>query len=910
MPKMPDKAAIEGGAETLRGQRGIVSASDVDASAIGRGLATMGRGMQSGIDDLRRGQEKAQREQDALDLIKADAAQRQGLFDAERALDNDGDYSTHDQRFTPVANEINTRAADLIRNPEMREKWRLKAGNDVLGVRERLQKRADEYGRQERFVQLESTLEKYRDDYSNPATPDSERSRILDQMRTSIQLGQRAGMLSPVQQQKLDEQYVKGAVIQEAERRKLDDPEGLRRDLLGGAAPQGELEPGNIDLDKRPVVRNDDGTISTIKSMSINEDGREVLIPTIDENGKEMTEDEAIERYLGTGQHLGKFDSADNATAWAKSLSDRQGKAFRPAKGSSPMAITTRLETGKTNPRDGVKNISGDSNGSKSYGNLGLNSQEGGSAQQFMRDYGPALGLKGKPGTAEFDRSWAAVAKADPEGLMAAESDWYSKNILAPTQSKLEGAGVPTELASDPRVVAYFADRSIQQGEGSIANHAERIAAAANGAKDVRDFLAKMTEADRGKLKDDFPSALRSGVYSARGHATRLYGRYSMAMAMGDEAPVDAGAEGKYGLLSPLERAKFLNEAERGYRSKFEAHREQLKQQLDDDVESIRRTGVEAKPDLEMARRVLEPNQINRYFLNRQEAQLEHEALSDLPTLPTDQVYGRLSAIAPKPGEANYEMKAKVYDKAEKMARDLIEWRDTDPARSVDMLPDVKKAAEAANANPGDPAAVQELARVRVEAQGKVGVPEDRRSPITKQEARVIMAPIRGLEGKSLTDAIGGVIAGLEQQYGPYARAAGVAAVEQMVQNRELAEQVHGQLKRTLDGLSPSAEITNRIRYLNESGAAERAFGSFGNTQKFSDKNFRNIGDRLGDDAPTIPMQGDPNAYYGMPKPSATAIAALKGNPATASQFNQVFGPGAAEAVLADPNPLPDMLLE
>lgn len=908
MPKMPDKSTLEGGAETLRGQRGIVSASDVDASAIGRGMASMGAGLQRGVDQFKAGQEKAQKEQDALDLIKADAAQRQGLFDAERALDNDGDYSTHDQRFTPVANEINTRAADLIRNPDMREKWRLKAGNDVLGARERLQKRADEYGRQERFVQLESTLEKYRDDYSDPRTPDTERARILGQMRTSIQLGQRAGILSPVQQQKLDEQYVKGAVIQEAERRQLDDPEGLRRDLLGGAAPQGELEPGNIDLDKRPVVRNEDGTISTIKSMSINEDGREVLIPTIDESGREMTENEAIERYLGTGQHLGKFDSRENATGWAKSLSDRQGKAFRTVRGASPQAITSRLETGKTDPIEGVKNISGDSNGSKSYGNLGLNSQ--GSAQKFMREYGSALGLRGEPGTAEFDRSWKAVASADPEGLTAAENDWYNKTILAPTQSDLEGAGVPTELAADPRVIAYFADRKIQQGEGSISNHAERIAGAARGAKDVRGFLENMTKADQDKLKDDFPSALRSGVYSARGHNTRLYGRYSMAMAMGDEGGATQADDGKYSLLSPLERSKFLNGAERAHRTKFEAHREQLKQQLDDDVESIRRTGVTAKPDLELARRVLEPNQINRYMLNRQEAQLEHEALSDLPTLPTDQVYGRLSAIAPQPGEVNYEMKAKVYDKAEKMARDLIEWRDTDPAKSVDMLPEVKAAGEAANANPGDPAAVQELARARIEAQAKVGVSEDRRSPITKQEAKVMMAPIRGLEGKSLTDAMGGVIAGLEQQYGPYAHAAGVAAVEQIVQNRELAEQINGQLRRSFEGLSPSAEISNRIRYLNESGAAERAFESFGLTQKSSDKAFRNIGDRLGDDAPVIPMQGDPSAYYGMPKPSATAIAALKGNPATASQFNQVFGPGAAEAVLADPNPLPDMLLE
>lgn len=910
MPKMPDKSSLSQPG-SFRSGRGIVSAGDVDSGAIGRGMEALGRGIGAAGDAIHSVQDKNQREQDALDLIRADAAQRQGLFDAERALDNDGDYSTHDSRYTPVATEVTRRAGDLIRNPQMREKWNLKAGNDILAGRERLIRRAEDYGRQERTGQLESTLEGYRNDYSNANTPDSDRPRLLENMRTSIQLGERSGILSPNAARKLEQQYVKGAQIEEAKRRELDDPEGLRRDLLGADAPRGELEPGNINLGQRPVVRNADGTISTLKSISISEDGREVLIPTLDETGKEMTEAEAIERYLGTGEHLGKFDSRDNATHWGKQLSARQGRAFMPAKGGSPEAITIRLETGKTDPLKGVGNISGDSNRSRSYGNFGLNSQ--GSAQAFMRDYGRDLGLKGEPGTAEFDRSWKAVAEADPKGLHAAEMQWYNKEILAPTQMDLERAGVPTDLANDPRVIAYFADRKIQQGPASIKNHTDRIAGAVKGAGGVRGFLERMTEADRVAMREDFPSAIRSGVYSETGHKTRVYGRLSMAMAMGEEGPTTGGAPAndKYALLSPLERAEFLSRAELSHRTKFEAHREQLKQQLDDDVESIRRTGQASAPDLALARRVLEPNQLNSYFLNRQEAQLEYNALNDLPALRTDQIHGRLAEIAPKPGEANFEMKAKVYDKAQKMAENLIEWRDVDPARSVDMLPEVKAAAEGATANPGDPAAIQNLARARIEAQAKTGVPEDRRSPITKSEAKILMAPTRGLDGKSLTDAMTGVIDKLEQQYGPYAAAAGVAAVEQVVHNRDLAEQIERQITRTLQGLSPSAEISNRIRWLNENGAAERAFEAFGNTRQFPTANaFRNVGDRLGDDSPGAAYQGDPNAYFGLPKPSATAIAALKGNPATASQFNQIFGPGAAEAVLADPNPLPELLLE
>ncbi|MER9018904.1 hypothetical protein [Mesorhizobium sp. M0898] len=101
-----------------------------------------------------------------------------------------------------------------------------------------------------------------------------------------------------------------------------------------GAGPAGNfpglVKPGNIDLSKRPVVKNADGTISTVRSMSFSESegGPEILIPTVSPDGKILSNQDAIKLYRQTGQHLGIFDNPDDATRYAESLHESQAKFY------------------------------------------------------------------------------------------------------------------------------------------------------------------------------------------------------------------------------------------------------------------------------------------------------------------------------------------------------------------------------------------------------------------------------------------------------------------------------------------------------------------------------------------------------------------------------------------------------
>lgn len=93
-----------------------------------------------------------------------------------------------------------------------------------------------------------------------------------------------------------------------------------------GYAGGGLIEKGNIDTSNLPVVRNPDGTVSTVSTIGVGIDGgREVVIPTII-NGRRVSDEEAREHFFKTGQHFGIFDSVKAANEFAQKLHEQEAQ--------------------------------------------------------------------------------------------------------------------------------------------------------------------------------------------------------------------------------------------------------------------------------------------------------------------------------------------------------------------------------------------------------------------------------------------------------------------------------------------------------------------------------------------------------------------------------------------------------
>lgn len=84
---------------------------------------------------------------------------------------------------------------------------------------------------------------------------------------------------------------------------------------------------GNIDLSARPVVPVDGG-YATVRSIGIGTPRGEAVIPTVSQDGQLMSDVEAEEHFLRTGQHLGIFPTVDQASVYAERLHNAQADMY------------------------------------------------------------------------------------------------------------------------------------------------------------------------------------------------------------------------------------------------------------------------------------------------------------------------------------------------------------------------------------------------------------------------------------------------------------------------------------------------------------------------------------------------------------------------------------------------------
>lgn len=126
----------------------------------------------------------------------------------------------------------------------------------------------------------------------------------------------------------------------------------------------GMIEPGNIDTSKRRAVKLPGGDYGTVRSMGINDNGKEVLIPTIGPRGENWSgpkgEQRARDHYKTTGEHLGKFNSVAASNTAGKRLHEIEANRInkpRKAYNTTGGTMDTRERASAAEGRDINSNL-------------------------------------------------------------------------------------------------------------------------------------------------------------------------------------------------------------------------------------------------------------------------------------------------------------------------------------------------------------------------------------------------------------------------------------------------------------------------------------------------------------------------------------------------------------------------
>jgi hypothetical protein len=91
------------------------------------------------------------------------------------------------------------------------------------------------------------------------------------------------------------------------------------------------LIPGNIDIYNRPQVPNPKGGSSTVYSAGFGmPDGRTMLLPTVSDEATIMSPRDAYKYWQNKKQHLGIFNTQQDADTYGEALHLQQAKQYKP----------------------------------------------------------------------------------------------------------------------------------------------------------------------------------------------------------------------------------------------------------------------------------------------------------------------------------------------------------------------------------------------------------------------------------------------------------------------------------------------------------------------------------------------------------------------------------------------------
>lgn len=473
---------------------------------------------------------------------------------------------------------------------------------------------------------------------------------------------------------------------------------------------------------------------------------------------------------------------------------------------------------------------------------------------------------------------------ADPEVREA-----FSKTFVERSEAYLRSARAKAEQAmrEEERAATFegMAAQRLEVERQSVALGAnpegdriiEREVTRAGRAIDAAVAAGTLSPAEGARQKDELATtaalARARGVYEALGTAEE---KEQFATAL-----LEDWKEGK-GPLSKLPYAKvkalsttLWNEARAEVNRKTAEQRVEaarLRARINDDLASMEATGRGLEDiDPKQVDELLGPGAIDEWQAKREVASRLWGATAGMETETPDQISARLATLEPKPGTEGFRDQEQIFQAATRKADAVLKARADDPAAAAEAaFPDVAQLAS--DADPQDPASVQAVVAARLQAQDALGLDEFARKPLKKAEALALARPVTMQhDPRAQAQAMAELVDQVNVAYGPHADAVLRQVLEAKGMDKDMA--AHG------------AALFARLQRSGRATAADNRQGGV-------------LAETAAAAAAGQPRVSAGSPADALPLPNYRQQQMLLEHPELAPQFDQKFGPGAAQRVL------------
>lgn len=262
-----------------------------------------------------------------------------------------------------------------------------------------------------------------------------------------------------------------------------------------------------------------------------------------------------------------------------------------------------------------------------------------------------------------------------------------------------------------------------------------------------------------------------------------------------------------------------------------------------------------------------------------------------MDTMPENEQRQLVESRAPVAGASGFAHAAENQDKLTKAMKDIALQRRDDPAGSVGKNQMVKAAL--AEYKPADPTTFKSVAATRMSAQEALGIEPEYRSPITKQEALQLTAPLRTMLPGQERQVLTSLGQKFQQMFGENADEAFAYALRAHKVDAETAQTAARVMRKLGLGQMVTAAEAAEVDDVKETAAANRAIKGYSGV----DPNFRFDPDMIGGAIETQPSHEAEGPQ--LPNVPPRAIEYLLKNPGTAGAFDKQFGrAGMAKEIL------------